>query len=131
MLEADCAYCLVTRLVGPLVILGLGRVEEQPRGLRGANVEDERAIRTDGNAAGHRGADGEVGCASVELLRKVVSWALEGLTTRKKPLTYLAKVHGLDTFTSKRRTDWRTGTRLACADDELHHLVKARGRTLF
>lgn len=40
-----------------------------------------------------------------------------------KGKSHLAKVHTLHTFTSQCRTDWRTGTGLASAHDELDDLV--------
>lgn len=43
--------------------------------------------------------------------------------------TDLAKVHGLDTFATKGRTDWGTGTCLTGSDDELHDLVDCRSAT--
>jgi hypothetical protein len=44
---------------------------------------------------------------------------------------YLAKVHGLDTFTTKRRTDWGTRTGLSGSNDELHDLVDSAGSSSF
>lgn len=42
----------------------------------------------------------------------------------------LAKVHGLDTFATKRRTNWGTGTGLSGSYYELNNLIADRASSL-
>lgn len=73
MLEADGADRLRAGLLcaAALAALALGhasRVEQQPGGLRGADVKVECAVGADGDADGQWGAGCEVCGASVEFL---------------------------------------------------------------
>lgn len=76
VLEADGADRLVAGLLRAashaLFVLGrrVDAVEQQPRRLRRANVEGERAVGADGDAAGHGGSDDVVGGPGVEFLQE-------------------------------------------------------------
>lgn len=74
------------------------------------DVEVERSVCSYGNSRGHRRAGQDVLCACIE---------------------FLAKVHGLDTLTTQRRTDWRTWRCLTSSYDELDDLVRTGGGSLF
>ena len=93
------------------------------------DVEVERSVCSYGNSRGHWRAGQDVLCARIEFLGRAVSEVPSYHTPGRS--AHLAKVHGLDTLTTQRRTDWRTWRCLTSPYDELDDLVRTGGSSLF
>lgn len=95
VLETDGAHDVVARSAGAL--LDAGSLLEEVGGGRCFRVEGEGSVRLDEDLSGNGDTGLDVRSASVELL---------------------AKVHGLDTTSTKSGTDRGRGCRLASRDEE-------------
>ena len=98
VLEAYGAHDVVAGSAGAL--LDAGSLLEKVSSGRSFCNEGEGAVRLDKNLSGNGDARFDVSSASVE---------------------FLAKIHGLDTTSTERRTDRRRGRRLASRDEETLH----------
>lgn len=127
MFQRDIPNCLVARsFAAPdasFPRFNLGRLQEKPGCHRSSEVECKGSIRADGDSCGYRSSDVDVCGSRIEFLLSLVIHASPDSRQLSQQPAYLTKVHRLHAFTSQRRANWRAGTGLPGAHDELHHHV--------